>query len=56
MFVWIMLEVTAIMWVILDLLKVKILNWNNVLGYAKITTIFGVCLKGLIFFRVNSRC
>ena len=56
MFVWIMLEVTAIMWVILDLLKVTILIWNNVLGYATITNIFGVCLKGLIFFMVNSRC
>ena len=39
----------------LGLLKVKILNWNNILGYAKITNIFGVCLKGLVFFRVNSR-
>ena len=50
-FVWIMLEVTTIFVGHKSLLKVRILNWNyNVLGYAKITNIFGVCLKGLILF------
>ena len=31
------------------LLKVKILNWNNILRYANITNILGVCLKSLVF-------